>query len=295
MRTLGGGQLPPPEVLDCGDAVPMLAEGLASAAPPACAGRPRIAVLTTSNGAGVPFEDAAVARALAVPLVHATDLWPRYDGGLEAVVEGLRCPVDVLYRRFGDAALGAYRTPTGQPLDVLLSEAVRAGRLGLVNVPGNGIADDAATFARVPAMIRFYLGEEPLLPSLRTRVLADPEQWAAVRDRMHEFAFTPVAGYGGGRRVPGPSCSAAELDQLRREIAAAPHRFVAQEPVAVSTLPAASGNGWEPRPAALRIFSVGGAAARALPAPLTSAGSDDGGFPALETGGATKDTWLLSS
>jgi uncharacterized circularly permuted ATP-grasp superfamily protein len=280
-------------VLDCADAVPMLAEGLASAAPPACAGPARIAVLTTSNGAGVPFEDAAVARALAVPLVHATDLWPRYDGGLEAVVEGLRCPVDVLYRRFGDAALGAYRTPTGQPLDVLLSEAVRAGRLGLVNVPGNGIADDAATFARVPAMIRFYLGEEPLLPSLRTRVLADPEQWGSVRDRMHEFVFTPVAGYGGGRGVAGPSCSAAELAQLRREIAAAPHRFVAQEPVAVSTLPAASGTGWEPRPAALRIFSVGGAAFRALPAPLTSTGSGDGGFPALETGAATKDTWVL--
>jgi uncharacterized circularly permuted ATP-grasp superfamily protein len=68
---------------------------------------------------------------------------------------------------------------------------------------------------------------------------------------------------------------------------------VAQEPVAVATLPTASRNGWEPQPAALRVFSVGGATVRALPAPLTSAGSDDGGFPALETGAVTKDTWLL--
>jgi uncharacterized circularly permuted ATP-grasp superfamily protein len=227
-------------------------------------------------------------------VVHPSDLWPRMDGGLEAVVDGLRCPVDVLYRRFGDTALGAYVTPTGQPLDALLSDAVRAGRLGLANVPGNGIADDAATFAWVPAMIRFYLGEEPLLSSLPTRVLADAEQWMAVRDRMAEFVFTPVAGYGGGRGVSGPSCSAAELDRLRQEISAAPHRFVAQEPVAVSTLPTASGSGWEPQPASLRIVTVGGATVRALPAPLTCTGSDVGGFPALESGAATKDTWLLS-
>jgi carboxylate-amine ligase len=202
--------------------------------------------------------------------------------------------VDVLYRRFGDATLGAYATAAGQPLDVLLSDAVRAGRLGLANVPGNGIADDAATFAWVPSMIRFYLGEEPLLPSLRTRVLADAGQWTAVRDRMQEFVFTPVAGYGGGRSVAGPACSAAELDRLRREITAAPHRFVAQEPVAVAPLPTAAGSDWEPQSASLRIFTVGGTTVRALPAPLTCTGPDDGGFPALETGAATKDTWLLS-
>ena len=292
ITAIGAGRLPPAGVLDSHDAVPMLTEGLASAAPPACAGPPRIAVLTTSNGAGVPYEDALIASVLAVPLVQATDLWPRLDGGLEAVVDGRRCPVDVLYRRFGDVALGAYRTPTGQALDGVLAEAVRAGRLGLVNVPGNGIADDAATFAWVPAMIHFYLGEEPLLPSLPTWVLADPEHWAAVRGRMREFVFTPVAGYGGGLRVAGPSCSAAELDRLRQEIDAAPQRFVAQEPIAVSTLPGASGDGWEPRPAALRVFSVAGASVRALPAPLTCIGAD--GFPAPETGSATKDTWLLS-
>lgn len=295
MTALGAGHFPPDDVLDAGAAVPMLVDGLASARPAACAGAPRIAVLTTAHGAGHTFEDELIARALDVPLVQPADLWPRMDGGLEAVVDGLRHPLDVLYRRSGDAALGAYATPAGQSLDVLLTDAVRAGRLGLANVPGNGIADDAATFAWVPAMIRFYLGEEPLLASLRTRVLADPEQWSAVRDRMQEFVFTPVAGYGGGRGVAGPSCSAAELDRLREEISAAPHRFVAQEPVDVAPLPTAAGDGWEPQPASLRIFTVGGATVRALPAPLTCTGPDDGGYPTLESGAATKDTWLLSS
>lgn len=294
IAAIGAGHLPPSGVLDSAGAVPMLVEGLSAAAPPECAGPPRLALLTTSNGAGVPFEDALIARALAAPLVHPADLWPRLDGGLEVLVDGLRCPVDVLYRRFGDAAMGAYRTPSGQALDGVLSDAVRAGRLGLVNVPGNGIADDAATFAWVPAMIGFYLGEEPLLPSLPTWVLADPEHWARVRERMHEFVFTPVAGYGGGRQVSGPTSSAAELEVLAREVAAAPHRFVAQEPAAVATLPCASGDVWEPRPAALRVFSVAGATVRALPAPLTCVGPGDGGIPTVETGAATKDTWLLS-
>jgi uncharacterized circularly permuted ATP-grasp superfamily protein len=70
---------------------------------------------------------------------------------------------------------------------------------------------------------------------------------------------------------------------------------VAQEPLEAATLPAASGDGWEPRTASLRVFSVGGATVRALPAPLTCAGSADAGFPVLESGAATKDTWLLGS
>ena len=96
------------------------------------------------------------------------------------------------------------------------------GRLGLANVPGNGLADDAATYAWVPAMIRFYLGEEPLLGSVPTWVLADDGQWAQVRDRLHELVVKPVAGYGGRGTVFGPTCSAAELAALEAEVAAAP-------------------------------------------------------------------------
>ena len=137
----------------------------------------------------------------------------------------------MLYRRFDDGMLGAFRTPIGQSLDMLLTEAVRSGRLGLANVPGNGLADDTATYAWVPAMIRFYLGEEPLLGSVPTWVLADDGQWAQVRDRLHELVVKPVAGYGGRGTVFGPACSAAELASLQAEVAAAPYRFVAQEPV----------------------------------------------------------------
>jgi uncharacterized circularly permuted ATP-grasp superfamily protein len=273
------------------DAIALLRAGLASAAPPG-GGTPRIAVLTAGESDNAWFEHRVLADALEVPLARAGDLWPRLDGGIEVSVDGVRHPVDVLYRRFDDGMLGAFRTPTGQPLDLLLTDAVRAGRLGLANVPGNGLADDTATYAWVPAMIRFYLGEEPLIGSVRTWVLADEAQWAQVRDRLHELVVKPVAGYGGRGTVFGPSCSAAELAALEAEVAAAPYRYVVQEPVESTTVPTLVEGALQPRRVDLRVFSVAGpgGAARALRAPLTrvSLGERPG------AGRGTKDTWLLT-
>lgn len=272
-------------VVDPASAVPLLAAALASAAPPSCAGTPSIALLTAGETDATYAEHVVLADALGVPLVQAGELWPRMDGGIEVQAGGARMPVDVLYRRFDDAALGAYRVPTGQPLDSVLAEAVRAGRLGIANVPGNGVADDVTTYAFVPAMIRFYLGEEPLLASVPTWVLADPEQWAQVRDRLHELVVEPAEGYGGsGGAVVGPIASAARLAQLYAEVAAAPHRFVAREPVEPSTVPVLVDGDLEPRSVDLRVFSAAGPEPRALPAPLTR----------VAAGSGTKDTWLLT-
>ncbi|WP_104525954.1 circularly permuted type 2 ATP-grasp protein [Blastococcus atacamensis] len=281
------------QVVDPADAVPLLAAALAAAAPPGCPGPPRVAVLTQGETDGAWFEHQVLAAALDVPLVRAGDLYPRGDGGLEAAVDGLRVPVDVLYRRFDDASLGAYRTGTDRPLDGALVEAVRAGRLGLANVPGNGVADDAAGYAWVPSMIRFYLGEEPLLDSVATWVLADPAAWAAVRGRLGELDVEEVAGYGGRRIVHGPACSRAELDALRSEIAAAPHRFVAREPLEPSTVPALVDGRLRPRPVDLRIFSVSGPTTTTLPLALTRVAPDAAPARPGVPGGGSKDTWLL--
>ncbi|HLM07519.1 MAG TPA: circularly permuted type 2 ATP-grasp protein [Blastococcus sp.] len=274
---------------DPADAIVHLRAGLEAAAPPACTGVPRIAVLTAGESDNAWYEHRVLAEALGVPLVRAADLWPRMDGGLEATVGAGRVPVDVLHRRFDDGLLGAFRTPIGQSLDALLVDAVRAGRLGLANVPGNGLADDAATYAWVPAMIRFYLGEEPLLASVPTWVLADDAQWAQVRDRLHELVLKPVAGYGGRGAVFGPGCSSAELAALQAEVAAAPHRFVAQLPVQASTVPTLADGVLLPRRVDLRVFTVADrdGATWALRAPLTRVALGDG------AGRGTKDTWLL--
>jgi uncharacterized circularly permuted ATP-grasp superfamily protein len=273
--------LPGVPVADPDDAVARLRAALDAAAPRTVAGAPQIAVLTPGDGEATGAEHALLAGMLGVPLVGPGDLWPRIDGGVAVIVGGVRTPVDVLYRRFADGELTAHRTPAGQSVAALLTEAVRAGRLGLVNVPGNGLADDPTTFSWVPAMIRFYLGEEPLLDQLRTWVLADDAQWAAVRDRLHELEVVPAAGYGGGGAVVGPDCSAAELAQLQAEVAAAPHRFVARSVVTPTTAPTVVAGRLVPRPVDLRLFSVAGSPG-ALPAPLTRAGA-----------AVVKDTWLL--
>ncbi len=280
------------ELVDPHDAVPMLRAGLASAAPPACPGRPRLAVLTSGESDNAWFEHRLLADALRVPLVRAGDLWPRTDGGVEVAVDGGRMPVDVIYRRFDEGLLAAIRTPAGQSLDVLLTEAVRAGRLGLANVPGNELADDIAGYAWVPEMIRFYLGEEPLLGTVPTWVLAHEEQWAQVRDRLHELVVTPVSGYGGRGTVVGPECSAAELAFLQAEVSAAPYRFVAREPVTPTTLPTLVDGTLQPRHVDLRVLSVAlpDDRAVALPAPLTRFA--DAPQPASWWSGGAKDTWI---
>jgi uncharacterized circularly permuted ATP-grasp superfamily protein len=273
-------------VVDPASAVPVLRTALDSAVNPSCTGTPTPALLTAGETDATYADHVVLAEALGVPLVRPGDVWPRIDGGIEVQVGPERVPVDALSRRFDDSALGAYRIPMGQPLDVVLADAVRAGRLGLANVPGNGIADDVSTFAFVPAMIRFYLGEEPLLATEPTWVLADPEQWAQVRDRLHELVIEPVEGYGGFGAVVGPTASAERLAQLYAEVAAAPHRFVAREPLEASTVPSLGDGGLQPRSVDLRVFSAAGPEPRVLPAPLTRVAADEGG--------GTKDTWLVT-
>jgi carboxylate-amine ligase len=113
-----------------------------------------------------------------------------------------------------------------------------------------------------------------------------------VSDRLHELVVRPVAGYGGRGAVFGPTCSAAELASLQAEVAAAPHRFVAQEPVETSTVPTLVDGVLVPRHVELRVFSVAGAAGatHTLPAPLTRVAPDAGSGRA----DAAKDTWLVA-
>ena len=283
------GTLPEPH-----EAVAVLRAALSDAAPPAVAGAPRLALLTDGRVNTAWFEHRLLAEAMGIPIATPDTLWATPAGGVAVEVDGERIDVDVLYRRFDEDDLAAHLNPTGTPLDVLLGGAVRSGRLALANVPGNGVADDKATYCHVPAMIRFYLGEEPVLPTVPTWVLADPGDHAAVRDRLHELVVKPVDGYGGQGVVFGSTCSAAELAELRAEVDAAPHRFVAQEPVEFSTVPTLVDGVVQPRHADLRVFAVAGSATRVVPAPLTRVATEEGSLLVNSSrGGGSKDTWLV--
>jgi uncharacterized circularly permuted ATP-grasp superfamily protein len=276
------------------EAIALLRAALSDAAPPGCAGVPQLGLLTDGRDNTAWFEHRLLAEAMGAPIATPDRLWPTPSGGVAVQVEGERVPVDVLYRRFDEADLAGHLTPTGIPVDVLLGEAVRAGQLAVANVPGNGVADDKATYRYVPEMIEFYLGERPVLAAVPTWLLAEDDDLAAVRDRLDELVVKPVDGYGGQGVVFGPECSATQLAELQAEVLASPHRFVAQEPVDFSTVPTVVDGLVVPRRADLRVFAVAGSTTRALPAPLTRIALGDGSLLVNSSqGGGSKDTWLL--
>jgi uncharacterized circularly permuted ATP-grasp superfamily protein len=281
-------------LVDPAESVALLRAALADAAPAGCTGVPQLGLLTDGPDNSAWFEHRLLAEAMGVPVVTPDTLWPTATGGVAVQVDGERLPVDVLYRRFDEADLAAHLTPSGTPVDVLLGEAVRAGKLALANVPGNGVADDKATYRYVPDMIRFYLDEEPVLATVPTWLLAEQGDLAEVRDRLHELVVKPVDGYGGQGVVFGPLCSAAELAGLRAEVLAAPHRFVAQEPVDFTTVPTVVDGMVVPRHADLRVFAVAGRTTEALPSPLTRVALTEGSLLVNSSqGGGSKDTWVL--
>ena len=263
-------------------AVPLLRAGLEAAAPPGISGTPRIAVLTSGESDNAWFEHRLLADALGVPLVRAADLWPRLDGGVEVSVGGERLPVDVLYRRFDDGLLGAFRVPIGSPLESLLTEAVRAGRLGLANVPGNGLADDVAAYAWVPAMIRFYLGEEPLL-GLRAARGCWPTRSSGRRcaTGCTSWWSSRSPGTAGGARCSArparrPSWRHCRRRSRRRRTASSRRSRWSRRPS-----PTLVDGALVPRHVDLRVFSVAGAAGRDArpPCPADPGGAGRGPEP----------------
>ena len=148
-----------------------------------------------------------------------------------------------------------------------LMAAARAGNVTIANAVGNGVADDKAVYAYVPDFIRYYLGEEPILPNVETYLLWDEDQRAEVLDRLDELVIKPVAEAGGYGIVIGPAASDEELETCRRQIEADPRDYIAQEVVALSRHPSLvrrPPRGPPHRPAALR--AVGRATSRSSPA-----------------------------
>ncbi|HSA51110.1 MAG TPA: carboxylate--amine ligase/circularly permuted type 2 ATP-grasp protein [Yinghuangia sp.] len=277
------------------DQVPsLLKSALVAAAPRRSERDPVVALLSEGPDSPAWYEHTTLAKEMAVPVVTPSDLRLVDD---RVVVMGGRYgayPVDVLYRRIDEDRLNAATGADGRPLGPPLLHAVRSGTVAIANALGNGVADDKVLYAFVPSLIEYYLGERPLLPSVRTYLCGDPEDCAYVLDHLGELVVKPVDGHGGAGVVIGPDAGDAELKQARIEIATAPRRWVAQETVALSTHPTFTGERFEPRAVDLRAFvchSAGGPTV--LPVALTrSAPSGSLLVDALRGGGA-KDTWIM--
>jgi uncharacterized circularly permuted ATP-grasp superfamily protein len=165
----------------------------------------------------------------------------------------------------------------------------------IANAVGNGVADDKAVYAYVPELIRYYLGEEPILDSVRTYLLWDPEHREMVLERLHELVVKPVAESGGYGLLMGPAAGEEELADFRAKIEADPRGFIAQEVVSLSRHPTLRGERLEGRHVDLRPFVITGERTEVLPGGLTRVALRKGSLIVNSSqGGGSKDTWVLA-
>ena len=271
-----------------------LAEAL-RAKDPTGTGDPAIAVLTDGEISNAWYEHQELARRLGVPLVTPGAL-RETDGRLKAVSAEGGFGIDVLYNRSSTERLthsGDRLTPLGE----VIAGPLKAGGLAVLNSFGTGVADDKALHCYVDELIRFYIGEEPVLENTKSYDLGNPEHFAEAIDRLDELVVKPRWTFGGQDIVIGPRTPHEKLTSLASSIRKSPERFIAQETVSLSQHPTVSAGELSPRHVDLRpyVFTIG-EETRVAPVALSRFARNKGDLIVSSTrGGGAKDTWILDS
>lgn len=272
----------------------LLLDALRNVAPPSAGENPCVVVLTPGVYNSAYFEHAFLARQMGVELVEGRDLVVDEHVVYMRTTRGL-ARVDVIYRRIDDDYLDpvVFRPDSTLGVPGLLA-AARAGNVTITNAIGNGVADDKAVYAFVPDLIRYYLGEEPIIANVDTYLLWDDDQRAMVLDRLGELVVKPVAGAGGYGMLMGPTASDEEIAEFAQKIEANPREFIAQEVVQLSRQPTLVGDELVGRHLDLRPFVITGETMEVIPGGLTRVALREGSLIVNSSqGGGSKDTWVL--
>jgi uncharacterized circularly permuted ATP-grasp superfamily protein len=257
---------------------------------------PTVVILSPGIYNSAYFEHLYLAKQMGVELVEGNDLVVDDDRLFMRTTEGLRA-VHVVYRRVDDD----YIDPVFGRRDSLLGvaglvNACRAGGVAVANAFGNGVADDKAVYAFVPEMIRYYLGEEPILPNVPTFLCSDEKQRGHVLAHLPEMVVKKVAESGGYGMLIGPAASPEQLETFRRRILAHPRDYIGQPVVPLSVLPAFDGQALVPRHQDLRPFVLCGEEITVTPGGLTRVALRDGSLVVNSSqGGGSRDTWVLAA
>ncbi len=272
-----------------------LLDTLKSVAPHSAPDDPTVALLTPGPFNSAYYEHSFLADKLGIELVEGRDLLIRDNIVLMRTTEGPK-RVDVIYRRVDDDFLDPL---TFRPDSILgvpgLMNAYRAGNITLANAVGTGIADDKAVYSYTPEIVRFYLGEEPILKTVPTFRCREADALGHVLDHLPELVVKEVAGSGGYGMMIGPAADKKTLAAFAEKLKANPDHFIAQPTLALSTSPTFVDAGIAPRHVDLRPFVLTGAdKVRIVPGGLTRVALKDGSLIVNSSqGGGTKDTWVL--
>ncbi|WP_142848016.1 circularly permuted type 2 ATP-grasp protein [Telmatospirillum sp. J64-1] len=255
---------------------------------------PTVVVLTPGQYNSAYFEHAFLAQEMGVELVEGQDLF--VDGGT-VFMRTTHGPkrVDVIYRRIDDDYLDPLAFNPNSSLGVPgLLAAYRLGRVSIANAIGGGVSDDKAVYTYMPEIIRFYLGQEPILKNVPTWNLRRPSDLAYVLEHLEELVVKEVHGSGGYGMLVGPTSTKAEIAAFRERIKAEPSRFIAQPTLSLSTCPTYVDRGVAPRHVDLRPFVLAGRKTMVVPGGLTRVAMNKGSLVVNSSqGGGTKDTWVL--
>ncbi|WP_368212423.1 circularly permuted type 2 ATP-grasp protein [Aeromonas sp. s10] len=255
---------------------------------------PCVVVMTPGRFNSAYFEHSFLAQQMGVELVESADLVVKDGQVLMRTTTGLK-RVDVIYRRIDDDFLDpiAFNPDSLIGVPGVLS-VYRAGGVVLANAIGTGVADDKSIYPYVPEMIRFYLGEDPILNNVPTWQCREPAALSHVLANLEELVVKEVHGAGGYGMLIGPCASREELARFRELLKARPDNYIAQPTLSLSTCPTFVDAGIAPRHIDLRPFVLTGQELRLVPGGLTRVALTEGSLVVNSSqGGGTKDTWVM--
>jgi uncharacterized circularly permuted ATP-grasp superfamily protein len=255
---------------------------------------PVIALLTPGVFNSAYFEHAFLARQMGIELVEGRDLVTHDNFVYMRTTAGLR-RVDVIYRRIDDDFVDPLVFRQDSSLGVPgLFNAYRAGNVSLANALGTGVADDKAIYAYVPAIIRYYLREDPVLNNVETYQMSVPAERSMVLEHLERYVVKAVGESGGYGMLIGPHSNAAEREEFRRRVEADPRNYIAQPTILLSRAPCLIDGTVQPRHVDLRPYILYGDRITIVPGGLTRVALRKGSLVVNSSqGGGSKDTWVL--
>jgi len=257
--------------------------------------QPNVVLMTPGVFNSAYFEHAFLARQMGIPIVEGRDLVVRDARVYMRTTSGL-VPVDVIYRRIDDDFLD----PTVFRSDSLLGvpglvNACRSGNVSLANSIGTGVADDKVVYYFVPQIIKYYLGEDPILPNVDTYLASENKDRLFILDNLEKLVVKSANEAGGYGMLMGPWASQEEISTFRDQIRANPRNFIAQHPISLSRHPTWCVEGLEGRHVDLRPYVLYGEKITVTPGGLTRVALRKGSLVVNSSqGGGSKDTWVLN-
>ncbi len=271
-----------------------LLEVLRAVAPDDADGEPTVVLLTPGVYNSAYFEHAFLAKGMGVQMVEGSDLFVD-DGFVYMRTTTGPQRVHVIYRRVDDDFLDplAFRSDSALGVPGLLA-SYRMGHVNIANGVGAGVADDKAVYAYVPSIIRYYLGEDPILPTIRTYLPTEPDDLKFVLEHLDDLVVKSVNESGGYGMLVGPHSTQAEREQFRTRIQANPRGYIAQPTLALSRHPCWVEDHFKGRHVDLRPFVLFGQQVKLTPGGLTRVALRRGSLVVNSSqGGGGKDTWVL--